>query len=295
MSISGGVEMKQFIIIDCHQHDFISMGAWRVKPRKWAVDNIVKLVKWTPGYGSHVLPGLAWPTNKSFKVNGGIWPVHHVQNELGSELDPRFDHLNERRALSGQQVLQGWGQWARSNASALFAQGRIRASCWMRSWNFHVMVAGIASEFCVLESNHRELVASGKKVDRSEGWPRLYWFRAFQSLEWICQSGGHLLGVGEMVRYFIIFVIRGRWMYALMAVDFGKLKKKGIILPYVRTCDQKIVQIMKQVGLGELNLDSMIQNNGETCPVVKELECCCLLEHSVSTWKLLSVMRSLLA
>ena len=26
--------------------------------------------------------------------------------------------------------------------------------------------------------------------------------------------------------------------------------------------DQKIVQIMKQVGLGELNLDSMIQNNG---------------------------------
>ncbi|NLC42460.1 MAG: ABC transporter ATP-binding protein [Erysipelothrix sp.] len=40
----------------------------------------------------------------------------------------------------------------------------------------------------------------------------------------------------------------------------GKLRDN--ITLYQDMSDQKIVQIMKQVGLGELNLDSMIQNNG---------------------------------
>ena len=85
--------------------------------------------------------------------------LHCVQNELGSELDPRFDHLNEAKdPLQDNNTL--WVRMTRPREYQPISQGRIRRHVEWGRGTPYVMVAGIASEFCVAETTV-ELVASG--------------------------------------------------------------------------------------------------------------------------------------
>ena len=72
--------------------------------------------------------------------------------------------------------------------------------------------------------------------------------------------------MSEMVRYFIIFVTFAVGMYVLDGgVDFGKLRDN--ITLYQDMSDQKIVQIMKQVGLVNQTLIGYDSKQWcETCP-----------------------------
>ena len=75
------------------------MWAWRVKPFPQMRLSIILLSFLNEHPAMEVMYSLDWhqPTNKSFKVNGGIWPVHLCSKRTwAQELDPRFDHLNRK-------------------------------------------------------------------------------------------------------------------------------------------------------------------------------------------------------
>ena len=152
--------MKQLIIIDC-QHDFID-GTLACHDASLAVENIINYCHEHPAM--EVMYSLDWhkPTNHSFKINGGIWPVHCVQNEWGSQLDERFDSLNERQKPQVSNKFYKGQVDEVEEYSAFYAKNE-EGEVLNDLSDSHVMIAGIASEFCVMETI-RELINDNKKV-----------------------------------------------------------------------------------------------------------------------------------
>ena len=79
--------MDDLVIVDC-QYDFID-GTLACGHSHEAVKELVDFMN------SHKVRALYtsdWhsETNGSFKVNGGIWPIHCVADTKGAELDPAF-------------------------------------------------------------------------------------------------------------------------------------------------------------------------------------------------------------
>lgn len=152
--------MKQLIVIDC-QYDFIE-GSLATHKGVEAVETIVQFLHDHPAM--EVFYSLDWhrPTNKSFKVNGGIWPIHCVQNERGSELDIIFDGLNDRQRPQASNRYYKGEDDETEEYSAFYAKNK-ENQVLNEKVDDHVMIAGIASEYCVLETI-KELRNAGKKV-----------------------------------------------------------------------------------------------------------------------------------
>lgn len=143
--------MKQFIIIDC-QNDFIS-GSLACHNADQAVSKIIDYLNDNPE--ATVFYSQDWhsPTNQSFEKNGGIWPVHCVKNTMGAALSKQFEaklkhenHLpNEKnRFLKGQDdEVEEYSAFFAENSD----QGRLH-----NLLDDEVLIAGIASEYCVLET-----------------------------------------------------------------------------------------------------------------------------------------------
>lgn len=153
--------MDDLVIVDC-QYDFID-GTLACENAHEAVAKIVSLInKGTlrPLYTSD------WhsPSNHSFKVNGGIWPVHCVAGTHGAELDEAFTKdvtdaalrpSGKNRFLKGQndEVEEYSAFNGKNEEGKTLGEEAIR----------HVVVTGIASEYCVRETV-LALLSSGRTV-----------------------------------------------------------------------------------------------------------------------------------
>lgn len=157
-------KLKQMIVVDC-QNDFIT-GSLACKNSENAVKEIVKLInsgQYQPLYSKDYHK----PTNKSFKINGGIWPIHCVQDEFGSELHKDFSNikLHDRLPNKYNVFYKGINDEV-EEYSAYNARNTFNKSIGEMVEN-DVLVVGIASEYCVLETI-KELIKSGKTVYTSQ-------------------------------------------------------------------------------------------------------------------------------
>jgi len=78
---------KELIIVD-FQHDFCEpSGSLYVPGAEKAKENIINAIK--SGAYSHIVLTVDWHTiqDKSFKANGGQWPVHCLQYTHGAAID----------------------------------------------------------------------------------------------------------------------------------------------------------------------------------------------------------------
>lgn len=154
--------IKSMIVIDC-QFDFIygSLACQR------AEDAVRKIVRYINSNEVEPLYSMDWhsPENKSFKENGGTWPVHCVQDEQGSTLHEGFDRavaLPWQRPNVGNVFKKGIDDHV-EEYSAYYAKkedGKVISDLLTKS----VVVAGIATEFCVRETV-LELLKNGHEVE----------------------------------------------------------------------------------------------------------------------------------
>lgn len=153
--------MDDLVIVDC-QYDFID-GTLACGHSHEAVEELVRFIN---SHDVRCLYTSDWhsPSNKSFKVNGGIWPVHCAAGTKGAELDPAFSkevEKKENRPSPENRFLKGQDdeveEYSAFNGVNREGQklGDIASS--------HVYVGGIASEYCVKETV-LSLLASGRKV-----------------------------------------------------------------------------------------------------------------------------------
>lgn len=152
--------MKQLLVIDC-QNDFID-GSLACIYAPQAISYIVDFIEKHPEVD--VFYSLDWHqrTNHSFKEFGGIWPVHCVENEEGSELHELFDTLNEKQRPKVDNKFYKGQDDVVEEYSAFNAKSELGERL-VDQINDSLMVCGIASEYCVKETV-RELLAIGKKI-----------------------------------------------------------------------------------------------------------------------------------
>ena len=153
--------MKTLIIVDA-QVDFIS-GSLACKGSEAALENLVELVESDPEMKVVYTADWHSPANGSFEKNGGIWPVHCVENTEGARLYEGFYDLSREDA--------------RPNGTNVFKKGKRDdveeySGCKGTSDVGDVLedavagelyVAGFASEYCVRETL-LGLLAKGHKA-----------------------------------------------------------------------------------------------------------------------------------
>lgn len=154
--------MKQMIIIDC-QNDFIT-GSLACFNAPQAVENIINYLN--ESTIEEVFYSQDWhsPTNQSFVENGGIWPVHCVANTLGSALDDRFSHYLKKE-VHMPDVTNRYLKGKDDNIeeySAFFAKNK-DDKVLFEQLDKEVLIVGIASEYCVLETI-KQLIDKGHTV-----------------------------------------------------------------------------------------------------------------------------------
>ena len=135
--------MDSLVIVDC-QYDFID-GSLACSGSHEAVAYLINFIN---RHEMEVLYTSDWhsPANRSFKVNGGIWPIHCVAGEKGSALDRHFfADIIDVKEYSAFHGINKKG----------IPLGTMVTD--------HVYVGGIASEYCVKETVF-ELLKAGHKV-----------------------------------------------------------------------------------------------------------------------------------
>ncbi len=153
---------KDLLVIDC-QYDFIE-GSLACGHANEAVRNIVNFIN---SHDLNVFYSLDWhnESNKSFKINGGIWPVHCVQNQKGSKLDDVFYEKVldiKNRPYEKNMFYKGMNDDI-EEYSAFNAKNKDQYVL-NKVLSDEVIVCGIASEFCVRETV-LDLLKDGKKVE----------------------------------------------------------------------------------------------------------------------------------
>ena len=140
--------MDHLIIVDC-QYDFID-GSLACSHSQEAVRNIIAFANandvkcmYTSDWHSK--------TNKSFKINGGIWPVHCVAGSRGAEVSDEFNQMNEGNRPGKDNIFYKGKNDDVEEYSACLAvnsSGIVLSEC----VSPHVYVTGIAAEYCVKET-----------------------------------------------------------------------------------------------------------------------------------------------
>ena len=138
------------IIVDA-QVDFIS-GSLACKGSEAALANLVKLVESTPEMKVVYTADWHSPTNESFEKNGGIWPVHCVENTEGAGLYQGFYSLSREDARPNDKNTYKKGR--RDDVEEYSAcLGTNAAGDVLKEYvTDDILVAGFASEYCVRET-----------------------------------------------------------------------------------------------------------------------------------------------
>ncbi|MCR3955605.1 MAG: isochorismatase family protein [Gudongella sp.] len=142
--------MKSLIVVDC-QYDFID-GSLACENAENAVKSITRYINEN---NPTVYYSMDWHSkdNKSFEANGGIWPEHCVQGERGARIHEDFSKLvekDERRPGDENVFYKGMDDEI-EEYSAYEAMNKHQVILG-ESLENEVIVAGIASEFCVRET-----------------------------------------------------------------------------------------------------------------------------------------------
>ena len=142
--------MKTLIIVDA-QVDFIS-GSLACKGSEAALKNLVKLVESTPEMKVVYTADWHSPTNGSFEKNGGIWPVHCVENTEGARLYDGFYKFSREDARPNEKNTFKKGR--RDDVEEYSAcLGTNAAGDVLKEYvTGDILVAGFASEYCVRET-----------------------------------------------------------------------------------------------------------------------------------------------
>lgn len=153
--------VDDLIIVDC-QYDFID-GSLACQHSKEAVEYLVDFINTHP---VRALYTSDWhkETNKSFKVNGGIWPVHCVAGTHGAAVSEDFAKgIKEKANHPGKENLFLKGQNDDVEEYSAFNGVNGEGKPLHEVASSHVYVGGIASEYCVKETV-LALLFSGRSV-----------------------------------------------------------------------------------------------------------------------------------
>lgn len=142
--------MKTLIIVDA-QVDFIS-GSLACKGSDEALKHLVELIESNPDMAVVYTADWHRPTNGSFEKNGGIWPVHCVENTEGAGLYQGFYTLAREDARPNEKntFKKGRRDDVEEYAACLGTNG---AGDVLKDYvTGDILVAGFASEYCVRET-----------------------------------------------------------------------------------------------------------------------------------------------
>lgn len=142
--------MKTLIIVDA-QVDFIS-GSLACKGSDEALKHLVELIESNPDMAVVYTADWHSPTNGSFEKNGGIWPVHCVENTEGAGLYQGFYTLSREddRPNDKNTFKKGRRDDVEEYSGCL---GTNVASDVLKDYvTGDILVAGFASEYCVRET-----------------------------------------------------------------------------------------------------------------------------------------------
>ncbi|WP_409227924.1 isochorismatase family protein [Gudongella sp. SC589] len=154
--------MKSLIVVDC-QYDFID-GTLACENAENAVNSIIKYIN-SNDIKVHYSKDWHSIHNGSFKDNGGVWPVHCVQGERGARLHEDFyKHVEKdvKRPKEDNVFYKGIDDEV-EEYSAYNAENSQKLSL-KDALEDEVIVAGIASEYCVRETV-LELLEAGHMVE----------------------------------------------------------------------------------------------------------------------------------
>ncbi len=142
--------MKTLIVVDA-QRDFID-GSLACENSENAIENIVNKINEEDFDAVVYSMDAHSPENKSFKVNGGIWPIHCVDGEEGSELSLKFNEIeNPKFRPDSSNVYKKGKDDEVEEYSAYYAKNDAGESISdLESDEF--VVCGLASEYCVRET-----------------------------------------------------------------------------------------------------------------------------------------------
>jgi nicotinamidase/pyrazinamidase len=133
------------VIVDC-QNDFVEDGALAVQGGTRACKNIRNLLEKTR-YDSIVITADFHPVNHcSFTVNGGVWPVHCVQDTRGAKLQEEITDgicsvLQRGDEVTISVVHKGLDAQKEEYGASITAHDIDRFD-----------IVGIALDYCVLET-----------------------------------------------------------------------------------------------------------------------------------------------
>lgn len=143
---------KSLLVIDC-QNDFIT-GSLACKNSKNAILHIIDFISKNPDLNVFYSCDSHKITNKSFKKNGGMWPIHCVEGTEGALLSKKFTIGIKDKSKSPQ------------NPEAIFRKGinddveeysaynavNVKGKRLHEVLDKNIVICGIASEYCVKET-----------------------------------------------------------------------------------------------------------------------------------------------
>ena len=142
--------MDSLVIVDC-QYDFIE-GTLACLHSREAVSYLIQFIN-THDVKAFYTGDWHSPSNRSFQVNGGIWPVHCVAGEKGATIDHDFSDKvikKDNKPFEGNIFLKGKNDEIEEYSAylAMNEAGTVLKDI----VSSHVIVGGIASEYCVSET-----------------------------------------------------------------------------------------------------------------------------------------------
>ena len=154
MASMQGYDTETALIIVDVQNDFADPnGSLYVAGGDQIIDRINEEIRAAREGGGLVVYTQDWhpETTPHFAKDGGIWPVHCVQNTWGAELHPRLDVEGDvvRKGTDGKDGYSGFT--VRDPASGDTHGTRLESMLRARSIE-NTVVVGLATDYCVKET-----------------------------------------------------------------------------------------------------------------------------------------------
>jgi nicotinamidase/pyrazinamidase len=133
---------KQALIVVDVQNDFCPGGALAVEHGDEVIEPLNELIDEFLERGDPVYKSRDWhpPTTKHFKIYGGEWPVHCVQNTKGAEFHPALrDDPRIHVVSKGLGDTDCYSAFDETNLAAQLHEQGVE----------EVLVGGLATDYCV--------------------------------------------------------------------------------------------------------------------------------------------------
>lgn len=139
-----------FLIVDV-QNDFCAGGALAVPDGDAVVPTINRVARALASRGAPIFASRDWHPRDTqhFAIHGGPWPVHCVAGTPGAQFHPGLDLPDGTRIVTKGDSREDHGY---SAFDGHLADGRPLASALQQAGVTRLLVAGLATDYCVLHS-----------------------------------------------------------------------------------------------------------------------------------------------